>query len=128
MELLRVCGIAFLGVSLSLAVHTMFPTLGKTISLATAVVMAVVVAQRILPLLEDYMMIAETTAVSGNWLSVLIKTLGLSYLTVFCADTCRDFGHTAVAEQVELVGKISMLVLALPFVKDFLSIIRDMMI
>ena len=53
---------------------------------------------------------------------VLLKVMGICYLTDFAADLCRDFGQSSLASKVELAGKISVIGLCLPLVDTLLSI------
>lgn len=53
--------------------------------------------------------------------SVLIRALGLAFATELCAGICRDSGETALAGWVETAGRLEILVLALPLVRDILQ-------
>ena len=50
--------------------------------------------------------------------SVLLKVLGVSLLTHICATVCRDSGEGSLAYYVELGGKIEILILSLPLMKE----------
>ena len=45
---------------------------------------------------------------------ILLKTLGVCFLTQLSADSCRDAGEGALAAKVELAGKLFIVILALP--------------
>lgn len=49
-----------------------------------------------------------------QYFGILFKVIGITYLCEFCASICRDAGFTAVAGQVELFGKITVLLAGLP--------------
>ena len=52
---------------------------------------------------------------------ILFKTLGICFLAQFAADSCRDAGESALASKVELAGKISIVILALPLFEKIAS-------
>lgn len=50
--------------------------------------------------------------------TLLIKALGISITTQLSADICRDSGSMALANTVELGGRILVLALSLPLLKS----------
>lgn len=60
-----------------------------------------------------------------SYLGSLIKILGVTYLAEFSADICKDSGYGAVASQIELFGKITILVLSLPILNALLQTIAE---
>lgn len=57
------------------------------------------------------------------YLSILWKSIGVSILTVTCADICRASDEAAIAEKVELLGKCELLLIALPLVKELTTLV-----
>ena len=53
--------------------------------------------------------------------NILLKALGVSLLTHICATVCRDCGEGSIAQYVELGGKIEIIVLSLPLIKDIMD-------
>lgn len=49
-----------------------------------------------------------------SFFSVAAKALGVAYISVFCADICRDFGQTSLASAAELAGKSVIFALCIP--------------
>ncbi len=58
---------------------------------------------------------------AGVYFVTALKALGISYITAFAADTCRDFGLSAMAQSAEIAGKIAIFVLSLPLVTSILE-------
>lgn len=60
--------------------------------------------------------------VSGSaYFLVALKALGISYITGFVADTCRDFGQSSLAAKAELAGKCAIFVLCVPIAVSVLD-------
>lgn len=57
----------------------------------------------------------------GQYFTVALKALGISYITAFAADLCRDFGLSALAQTAEIAGKIVIFVLSLPLMTAVMS-------
>lgn len=62
-----------------------------------------------------------------EYLSILLRMLGIAYLTQFVVSLCRDAGNGAVAGQVGIVGKISMLLVSFPVLEALLKTLGDML-
>ena len=46
--------------------------------------------------------------------TTLVKLIGIAYICEFAASISKDAGYSAVASQIELLGKLTMLVVSLP--------------
>ena len=51
---------------------------------------------------------------SGEYLGFLFKAVGITYVCEFCASICKDAGYSAVAGQIEIFGKLSVLLMGIP--------------
>lgn len=58
-----------------------------------------------------------TDALSGEAWSLLLKALGVAFLTETSAAICRDSGEAGVASWVETVGKLEILLLSFPLIR-----------
>ena len=63
----------------------------------------------------------------GDWATVLLKALAIAILTQICADMCRECGESSMANGVELIGKMEILILALPLMEAILELAQDLL-
>ena len=56
-----------------------------------------------------------------EYISLMLRGLGIATLCRICSDVCRDCGEPTVASGVESAGKIGMIVLAIPAVSDIVG-------
>ncbi|MDD3336497.1 MAG: stage III sporulation AC/AD family protein [Eubacteriales bacterium] len=61
-----------------------------------------------------------------DYLSVLLKVLGMSYAAELAAQTCSDLGEDGLAAKVTLLGKLSIFVLAAPMLMSLLEMILEL--
>ncbi len=61
------------------------------------------------------------TQLSTEYLVVLLKCIGICFVTEFTCDCCKDASQQALSGTVLLCGRISVLVTALPLFTEFLS-------
>lgn len=49
-----------------------------------------------------------------RYLAVLLKAVGATYACEFCAGICKDAGYGGIAGQVEMMGKLYILLVGMP--------------
>ncbi|MDR2044926.1 MAG: stage III sporulation protein AD [Clostridium sp.] len=49
-----------------------------------------------------------------SYLSVLLKVIGITYICEFSAGICKDAGYGTISEQIEILGKLSVMFAGLP--------------
>ena len=57
----------------------------------------------------------------SEYLPILLRIVGITYLAEFASDLCRDAGFSAVAGQVELAGKLTIMAVSLPVIIGLLE-------
>lgn len=60
-------------------------------------------------------------------IKVVIKALGIGYLTEFSSDTCRDAGETSLASKIELFGKVAVVSVSLPIITGLFNQIKGLL-
>lgn len=58
------------------------------------------------------------------YIGTLIKMLGITYIAEFSAGICKDAGYQTVAVQIEIFGKLSVLILSMPVFLTLLDTIQ----
>ncbi|MDF2543638.1 MAG: putative rane protein [Herbinix sp.] len=64
-------------------------------------------------------------ALNKSYMGVLIKIIGITYVTEFSASICKDSGYSAISEQIELVGKLTILAISMPILLALLETINN---
>ena len=70
---------------------------------------------------------AQLDTSGGDYGETMLKALGITYLTFICSSVCRDCGETSVASGVEAVGKAELILLSLPFLRQILQVMGDLL-
>lgn len=64
-------------------------------------------------------------AISSTYIRILLRITGIAYICDFAACICRDAGFQAIASQIELLGKLSIVVMSLPVLQTLLMTINE---
>ena len=111
--------IALLGVMAALGavwLKSIRPEFGTLMAIAGAVMILTYGLSRIEYLLEAIGELQSWLPVKTVYIKLLLKLIGISFLAEFASNVCRDAGCSAMASQIELFGKLSMLVTGLPVI------------
>ena len=73
-------------------------------------------------LLEEFAGLQQYLGDAKGYLGILMKVVGITYLCEFSAGICKDAGFAAVSDQIEILGKLSVLFAGLPIL---LTVIRQ---
>lgn len=76
-------------------------------------------------LVETIHEIGNYIHIDASYITTLIKMLGITYLAEFSSGLCKDAGYQAIGVQIEMFGKITILVLSLPILIALLRTIRE---
>ena len=94
--------------------------------LVSSAVLVFLIGDGIRDALDAFSLFSKLGSVPAQYVSVLIKVLGISVVTQLTSDTCRDSGNSAAATRLEFSGKVLIVTAALPVIKDFTSFISQM--
>lgn len=65
-------------------------------------------------------------SIDFEYIEILLKIVGITYLSEFASDLCRDSGHAAIGNQIEFGAKLSILALSIPIIMSLMNIISQL--
>ena len=60
-----------------------------------------------------------------TYVSVLLKLIGIAYICEFASGICKDAGYQSVSGQIEMAGRVSMLLISLPVMRSIIQTISE---
>ena len=69
--------------------------------------------------------ISSYVQIEHSYIATLMKMLGITYLAEFSSGICKDAGYQTIASQIEIFGKIAVLVLSMPILLALLKTIQE---
>ncbi|MDD4372070.1 MAG: SpoIIIAC/SpoIIIAD family protein [Anaerostipes sp.] len=60
-------------------------------------------------------------------MKILFKLIGISFLGDFVSNICLDAGQKTIAKQVEMLSKLSILIVSLPILESLIHMIEKLM-
>ena len=97
---------------------------GLVIGLATAGFILLLAISYLSPIVSAIENLFDISGVPKNYLEIIFKSIGICYLTQLGCDYCKDANENVLASELELAGKISLLIIALPLFSELVDIIK----
>lgn len=95
------------------------------LSLACCLVIFFYSLSKVQIVLDTVEQFASYVNLNHTYFTILIKIIGISYLSEFSADLCRDAGHGAIAGQILVFAKLSILAVSMPILTALLETIQS---
>lgn len=114
MNVVGIAGIAVCTAVIAAMLRRYHQEYAVLLSIAASVVILLEIFQGIAPAIKQIRTLFSASGMPTEYILILLKTLGISFLAQFAADACRDAEEDALASKMELAGKIAIVVLSLP--------------
>lgn len=96
------------------------------VSVCGGVLIFLLLTDEIKNIIENFVSLYELTDLKFDFLSVILKIVGIGYVVEFVADIAEDFGNKMMASKVVLGGKVVICGMTLPIIKNMLSILLSL--
>ena len=119
----KICGIAVVSSMLILLIKKWGSDLAVMLKIAAGVGLAAVCLGAVSPIISYVRELADMGGSAGLVSSVefMLRVLAVAVVSHVSATVCRDCGEGSIGGYVELGGKIEIIILSLPFVKDMIE-------
>ena len=128
MEWARIGGIAMLGLTALLLLRAYKPEWAPFLRMAVTVValgLTLTLAATVLRYVTE--LAAATGALDGEGWPILLKALGVAFLTEAAASVCRDSGEGGLATWVETAGRLEILLLSFPLIRTVMDTVTGIL-
>lgn len=119
-----VCGIT--AVFVSLFIKNVKPEFSVYISLSVCILIMILAIGRFSDIVKQFVQIGNRVGITENYLKVLMKMVGITYVSGFAADICKDAGHQAIANQIQIFGKLAVISASLPILTAVLDTVMEL--
>ena len=82
---------------------------------------------RVKEIVEMVERLAGITSVSREYIKIILKITGVTFVSEIASDIAKDCGYQAVANQVQIFGKLSVLVISFPVFTELISSIGKLL-
>lgn len=124
MDVMRIIGIAFVTTVTSIILRATKPELAFSVTVTGILIILMYAVDAMQGVVSVFQAIALKTGVDNSLLKLILKIVGVGYLTEFGASVISDFGAPSIADKVGICGKITIVLMALPIFESLLSLVE----
>lgn len=125
MDIIRISVVGITGVIVCVMLKQQSSQYWQIASIASALVILAFVISKIKVIVDAVGEFSSYVQVEEKYISILLKMAGITYVAEFAASICRDSGQQAVAGQIEIFARLSLLLVSLPVVSALIETISS---
>ncbi len=127
MNIISICALAIFAASAAAALRNYSGSLSVPITIVGLVLLSAAALPFARSAVDSINAFSETAQIKKQYIEALLKSVGICLISQFSADTCREAGAQSLAGQVEVCGKLAILLTAIPLYKDLLSMVGELL-
>lgn len=89
---------------------------GILICVSVCIILFVYGVNKLSSIVEGINTIKNYISIDSIYINIIIKIIGISYITEFASDICRDCSYGALANQLQVFGKLTVIAISFPVV------------
>ena len=124
---LKIIGLSFLTTISFLILKPSKPDLAMIVGLAGSVCVFLYIIDLVEQVFGLFDYIMQLTHLDSKLFTLLIKIVGVGYITEFSANLCLDSGNSSMASKILLAGKLVIFVMSIPIITTLLELIVGLM-
>lgn len=98
---------------------------GVYIALVACIIITALGLTRLEIIIDTIGRIQSYLSINKSYFAILFQIIGITYIAEFASSLCKDAGHSSIAGQIELVGKLSILTVSMPILLALLDTINE---
>ena len=93
------------------------------VSVCGGVIIFLIICDEFAKIIDFLLTIYDYAKIDSDVIKLLLKVVGVGYISEFTADIAEDFGNKTIASKVLLGGKIVICGMTIPVIKELLSML-----
>lgn len=127
MDILKIASLAVIGVMLAFMLKQVKSEYSMALGIAVCICIFICLLSKLQIVLGYLKQLEAIVHVDSIYLETILKMLGITYITQFASDICKDAGYSAVSNQIELFAKVSVLFLSFPVLTTLVKTIGEVL-
>lgn len=126
MEMVKIGLVGIIGILLAVPLKSYKAEYGVYVGLAVCLVILGYAVQYFTQILDVMDRLRGYLEDNYSYLTLLLKAVGATYACEFCAGICKDAGYGGIAGQIEMIGKLYILLSGMPVLMALLENIQSL--
>ena len=127
-EIIKIGILGLAGVLLAIQFKTIKPEYATYIGLGLGVLIMGYALRQFSTLVSSIETLQKYFSGAESYLTILVKVIGVTYICEFCAGICKDAGYGSIADQLEILGKLSVMFAGMPIIMAVIQTLDKLII
>lgn len=123
MDIVKIIGVGLIALIIIIILKQYKPEFVIYVSLIAGALILVMVLDKLTGIIDLLSNLSSKAGVSSQFLGILLKITGIAFLTEFAVSICNDAGESAIANKIDLGGKIIIIAISVPIISALLELI-----
>lgn len=125
MTIFKIVGFGIIAVSLIIILKNQKPEIALICVIASSVIMLTLVFDELKSVINLINSLIENCSIDSFYIKIILKVIGISYIVEFGRDICKDAGESAIANKIEMAGKVIIVSLSIPIIASLVDIVAQ---
>lgn len=123
MEIVKIIGVGLIALIFIVILRQYKPEFVIYVSLLAGALILTLSFTKISAIIELLNNLSSKISIHKEFLNLLIKITGIAILTEFSVSICKDSGETAIANKIDIGGKVIIISMSIPIMAGLLETI-----
>ena len=123
MDIIKIIGVGLIGLIIIIIMKQYKPDFVIYVSLIVGTIILFMIMDKLNGIIDILTSLSNKASINSEFLVILLKITGIAFLTEFAVSICNDSGETAIANKIDLGGKIILLAISIPIISALLEFI-----
>ena len=127
MDIVKIIGVGLIAVILIIIIKQYRPEFAIYISIGAGVIIFTLISGKLAGIIEVLKNFASKTSVNYDFILLLLKITGIAILTEFAVSICKDSGESAIANKIDLGGKVIIMSMSVQILSSLVQIVINIL-
>lgn len=123
MEIFQIVGLGIVATSAIIILKDFRPEFVIFVSIVTGIIIFSLILNKLIYVVDVIRSLSIKANLEMEYFATILKIIGMSYIVEFGSQICRDAEQNSIAMKIELAGKISIMILAIPILMSLMELI-----
>ena len=121
MEIIKIIGIGLIWLVIILILRQYKPEYAIYVSLISGILILTLSLGELTGIINLLKDISSRANINTKYMTLLLKITGIAFLIEFAVSISKDSGETAIANKIDLGGKVLIIVISIPIITALLE-------
>ena len=127
MDIIKIIGVGLISLIIIIIIRQYKPEFTLYVSLLAGSIILLFLIDNISGIVDILTSLSNKTSINNEFLTLLIKITGIAFLTEFAVSICKDTGETAIANKVDMGGKVIIVSMSIPIISSLLETVLEIL-